>query len=150
MRIERANIHSEESEQVMAELWREVDELYGNDPPSSPALTGMDTARAAFIVAREAGEVIGCGAIRPFTDEVAEVKRMFVRREARRAGVARAIMHVLEQIARENDFSAVCLETGLRQPAAIRSYESLGYRRIAGFGDYKGDPLSVCFGKSLI
>jgi len=75
---------------------------------------------------------------------------MFVRREARRAGVARAIMHALEKIAREHGFSEIWLETGLRQAGAIRLYESLGYRRIAGFGDYKDDPLSVCYGKRLI
>ncbi|HEV8184586.1 MAG TPA: GNAT family N-acetyltransferase, partial [Chthoniobacterales bacterium] len=78
-----------------------------------------------------------------------EVKRVYVAPHARRTGVARAIMNVLEQLARETGFTGIWLETGLRQPAAIRLYESLGYTRIAGFGDYKDDPLSVCYGKQL-
>ncbi len=148
--IEPAEINSDSGRWLLTELWAEVDHIYGNDTPSDPELAGMDAAGAGFIIARDAGEAIGCGAIRPFTDTIAEVKRMYVVPSKRGRGIAREMMHFLEQRARENGFSAVCLETGLRQPAAIRLYESLGYRRIAGFGDYKDDPLSVCFGKSLI
>ena len=35
------------------------------------------------------------------------------------------------------------------RPAAIRLYENLGYERIASFGDYAKDPVSVCYGKRL-
>ena len=41
------------------------------------------------------------------------------------------------------------LETGDKQPEAIALYESSGYARIAGFGHYRGSPLSRCFGKRL-
>ena len=74
---------------------------------------------------------------------------MYVRPAARRTGVARAIMEALEQLARKAGFTEVWLETGLGQPAALRLYESLGYKRIAAFGDYRDDPVSICFGKSL-
>ena len=43
----------------------------------------------------------------------------------------------------------VRLETGTRQPEAIRLYESAGYQRIAPYGDFKDSPLSVCFEKSI-
>jgi len=147
VKIEPADIDSGESERLLAELWQEIDELYGNDASSTWHLVGMEQPGAAFVIARQDEKAIGCAALRPLTSTVAEVKRMFVRREARRAGVARAIMHALEKIAREHGFSEIWLETGLRQAGAIRLYESLGYRRIAGFGDYKDDPLSVCYGK---
>jgi putative acetyltransferase len=58
-------------------------------------------------------------------------------------------MCALEEIARGPGFSEIWLETALRQPGAIRWYESLGYTRIAAFGGYRDDPLSICFGKSL-
>ena len=35
------------------------------------------------------------------------------------------------------------------QPAAIRLYERLGFRRITPFGPYTDDPLSRCYEKSL-
>jgi len=133
----------------MAELGREVDQIYGNKESSLSALAGMDQPGAAFLLARVDGDAVGCGAIRPLTREIGEVKRMYVRRSARRTGAARAIMDALEQLARKAGFSEVWLETGLGQPAAMRLYESLGYKRIAAFGDYRDDPVSICFGKSL-
>lgn len=41
------------------------------------------------------------------------------------------------------------LETGTRQPEAIRLYETEGYQSIDCYGEYAGDPLSVCFEKRL-
>lgn len=150
LKIERVAISSPESAHLLAELSVEIDRLYGNETPSRPHGAGMDDERAAFVIAREDKTAVGCGAIRPLSAQTAEVKRMYVRPGARRKGIARQIMHALEEIGREKGFSAIRLETGLRQPGAIRLYESLGYTRIAGFGDYKADPLSVCYGKSLI
>lgn len=149
LRIERASVNAEESRCLVAELWAEVDRLYENHVPSRSELAGMNHPRAAFIIARLQGEPVGCGAIRPVTAAIAEVKRVYVQPPARRAGVAHALIYALEQLARDLGFSEIWLETGLRQPAAIRLYESLGYTRIAGFGDYKDDPLSVCYGLSL-
>jgi GNAT superfamily N-acetyltransferase len=145
--IERADGSSPESCELIAELWSELDDLYGNELASAPKLP--DATGTIFVIARQDDVAIGCGAIRPRTATIAEVKRVFVRQTSRGTGVARAIMHELEQLARAAGFNEICLETGLRQPAAIRLYESLGYTRIADFGDYKGDPLAVCYGKRL-
>jgi len=147
--IERASVDADVSKQLMAELWAEVDELYENDVPSRSELAGMDQPRAFFVIARDEGKPIGCGAIRPLRDDMAEVKRVYVRPHSRRTGAARAIMATLEQLARDAGFNEIWLETGQRQPAAIRLYESLGYTRIAAFGDYKDDPVSICYGKRL-
>ena len=147
--IEPAPVDAEESRPLIAELWAEIDQLYGNEVPTAPDLSGMRQTGAVFVLAREDGQAIGCAALRPLSRDVAEVKRMYVQPHARRAGVARAIMNALDQLAREAGFSEIWLETGLRQPAAIALYESLGYTRIAGFGDYKDEPTSVCYGKRL-
>ena len=84
----------------MAELWAEMDQLYGNEVPTGPELARMDEPGAVFVIASLNGEAVGCGALRPLAGEIAEVKRMFVRRPARRAGVAHAMMRELEQLAR--------------------------------------------------
>ena len=55
----------------------------------------------------------------------------------------------LERTARQAGAEAIVLETGLRQPEAIQLYSSSGYVPIAGFGFYKDEPLSRCFGKAL-
>lgn len=80
---------------------------------------------------------------------VAEVKRMFVDPSARGQGVAGQILATLEAIARQAGYRAVQLETGLRQPEAIRLYEKAGYHPIPNYGQYANEPLSVCFEKYL-
>ncbi|MDQ6624855.1 MAG: GNAT family N-acetyltransferase [Verrucomicrobiota bacterium] len=147
--VERFLVDSAEARELFTKMWAEVDEIYGNDAPSGVELPGMNVPRAVFVISRDGDETVGCGAIRPLNETVAEVKRIYVAPARRGQGIARQIMLTLEQRARENGFSETWLETGLRQPAAIRLYENLGYTRIAGFGDYKDDPLSVCYAKRL-
>ncbi|MEO5722190.1 MAG: GNAT family N-acetyltransferase [Chthoniobacterales bacterium] len=149
MKIEQAAFGADESRALIAELWREVDVIYGNREPTVPREDGLEADGAAFLIAREDGKGVGCVALRPLSGEIAEVKRMYVRPAARRAGVARLLMQRLEEVARAGGFREIWLETGLGQPAAIRLYESLGYERIASFGDYAHDPVSVCYGKRL-
>ena len=149
MKIERADIHSPESSRLIAELWREVDLIYHNREPTVPDVSGMDAPGAAFLIARDEGDEVGCVALRPLSAEIAEVKRMYVRPAARRTGVARSLMHESKKSRVRMASGEIWLETGLGQPAAIRLYESLGYARIASFGDYANDPVSVCYGKKL-
>lgn len=150
MKIETAPIDAEDSQQLIADMWREVDSIYGNREPTAPELGGMDAKGAVFLIARAEGRAVGCVALRPISAEIAEVKRMYVQPAARRGGVALKLMQRLEEIAREKGLREIRLETGLKQPAAIRLYEGLGYERIARFGDYAHDPLSVCYGKRLV
>ena len=102
-----------------------------------------------FIMARIDGAAVGCGALRRLAPDVGEVKRMFVLPDFRGRGVARRILEALESRARELHRDSVCLETGIGQPEAIGLYKSAGYREIAGFGEYAGNPFSVCFEKRL-
>jgi N-acetylglutamate synthase-like GNAT family acetyltransferase len=49
---------------------------------------------------------------------VAEVKRLWVRPDLRRAGVAAALMAEIENRARQSDYQRLYLETGWAQPEA--------------------------------
>ncbi|HMJ06517.1 MAG TPA: GNAT family N-acetyltransferase [Chthoniobacterales bacterium] len=149
MTIERAAVDSDESKRLVAELWAEVDRIYGNPDPTMPDSRGMDAPEAAFLIARDGARPIGCVGLRPIAADIAEVKRLYVQPGSRRAGVARRLMEALEAEARAAGFKEIWLETGLGQPAAITLYESLGYEKIASFGEYAHDPVSVCYGKRL-
>jgi GNAT superfamily N-acetyltransferase len=93
--------------------------------------------------------LVGCGAFRPFDGATVEIKRMFVHPAHRGRGVARAILAALEAEARRRGFTRAILETGNRQTEAIALYQACGYDRIEPFGQYVGDPKSLCFGKGL-
>ncbi len=106
--------------------------------------------RAAFVIGRVGGRPVGCGAIRPLEEDVAEVKRIFVQDDYRGRGYAKAIMRKLERFARKRGYTTLRLETGVRQPEAILLYEKLGYRRIPNYGKHAKSNMSVCFEKRLV
>jgi putative acetyltransferase len=81
-------------------------------------------------------------------DGSAEVKSMYVLPEARGRGVGRAVLAAIEDALRGR-VDVLRLETGTRQDAAIRLYESAGFRRHGPFGGYRDDPLSVFMEKPL-
>jgi putative acetyltransferase len=85
----------------------------------------------------------------PLDRATAEVRRIFVIPESRNHGVAGETLFFLEGIAREFGYQSLRLETGVRQPAAIRVYEKAGYARIPAYGIYRDNPLSVCFEKMI-
>ena len=84
-----------------------------------------------------------------FQDGDAEIKRMFVVREARGRGFARALLAELETSAAAAGRTRMVLETGLRQPEAIALYESCGYEPVTKFGYYRYEAESVHLGKAL-
>jgi GNAT superfamily N-acetyltransferase len=84
-----------------------------------------------------------------FEDGDAEIKRMFVVREARGRGFARAVLTELEASAAAAGRTRMVLETGLRQPEAIALYESCGYEPVTKFGYYRYEAESVHLGKAL-
>lgn len=99
------------------------------------------------VVAYETGEAVGCGAIKEYSECVAEVKRMFVKEEWRGRGIAKSVLSELENWAKELNFSECILETGWKQPEAIALYQKSGYERIPNYGQYEGVELSVMYAK---
>src|SRR5690606_15076637 len=90
-----------------------------------------------------------CGAVRLVEPRTAELKRMYVRPEARRSGTGAALLAALEDRARRLGANRLVLETGPRQHAALRLYERAGFVVIDSFGEYVDAPLSVCLAKPL-
>jgi GNAT superfamily N-acetyltransferase len=62
---------------------------------------------------------------------------------------ARRLPSALEDLAREQGYRRVILETGLVQPEAIALYASAGYLSVDGFGHYRDAPLSRSLAKDL-
>ena len=148
---------------LVSALMADLDERYAADGPGdgdAPDVAERFRVRVeqvtppqgVFLVARLAGEPVGCGAVRSVIDgppRVAEIKRMFTAPAVRGRGISRALLGRLEVEAAALGYRRLHLETGLRQPEAIRLYESAGYQPIPAYGQYAGDDLSRCFGKDL-
>ena len=101
------------------------------------------------IVAYENDKPISCGAIREYSLTIMEVKRMYTLPGHRGKGLATKVLNELEKWVSELTFQKCILETGWRQPDAIRLYEKNGYSRIPNYGKYAGIANSVCFEKEI-
>jgi GNAT superfamily N-acetyltransferase len=101
------------------------------------------------IMAYEDSTPVGCGAIKEYSQDTMEVKRMYVPLNKRAQGIATIILKELEAWALELNFTKCILETGEKQPEAVRLYEKNDYKRIPNFGQYENAENSICFEKKL-
>lgn len=139
-----------ESRRLLLDLDEYLNSLYRPeenflDLPAEDVVGG----RGTFVVAREDGVAVGCGAIRRISSTTGEVKRMFVAPPARGRGVGGRILAALEAWAASAGMTRLMLEAGDRQSAAIRFYERTGFVAIPCFGEYADAALSRCFEKVL-
>jgi len=116
---------------------------------SEPGIKPNADSVTVFLIAYVDGVPAGCGGLHQLDNEDFEVKRMYVTPAQRGTGIAIAVLKGLEEWARAQDAQQLVLETGTAQPDAMRFYEREGYSRIENFGAYAGEPLSVCYAKTL-
>jgi len=128
-------------------LSAELGQRYGEDGSGHFQPEDVCVPGGAFVIARLDGVPVGCGALRPMSPEIGEIKRMYVEPPYRGKGIARRILVDLERRAAAFGYVSVRLETGTLQREALRLYESSGYHRIECYGYHKDDPRSLCFEK---
>jgi GNAT superfamily N-acetyltransferase len=137
-----------ESQQLLTELNADLVRRYRGD--GHPTVRPSPLEVASFLVARDAGgRAVGCVALRRRDDDSFEIKRMYVRPEARGGRLGDRLLAEVEQRARALGARRVKLETGLAQPEAMAVYERHGYYPIEPFGDYADSPLSRCYAREL-
>jgi len=86
--------------------------------PSGDLLIGLDGDRA-----------VGCVGVRKLDDDVCEMKRLFVRTEARGTGLGKKLAHEIIVVAQKIGYSLMRLDTLDRLTEAMHLYELLGFRR---------------------
>ena len=108
----------------------------------------VDTIKQV-IIAFDNNKPISCGALKEFDQNTMEIKRMYTSPKSRGKGTASIILSELEKWAKELSFTKCILETGLKQPEAIRLYEKNNYKLIPNYGQYSGIENSRCFEKLI-
>jgi GNAT superfamily N-acetyltransferase len=132
---------------------QEYVEIYGgpDDAPVQPDEFAPPNGR--FLVGYAGTDAnagpVAMGGLRRIDATTVEIKRMYVVPEHRGRGYARTILRCLEDVARSLGATRVILETGMKQPEAMRLYETSGYERIEGFGHYTCNENSISYGKRL-
>ena len=145
----RTNSDNRDFIQLVKHLDAELAERDGKDHSFYAQFNKIDKIKHV-VVAYEDDEPVACGAIKEYALGIMEVKRMYTSPESRGKGIASSVLGELETWASELSYEKCILETGKKQPEAIRLYEKNGYRVIPNYGQYAGIENSVCFEKQLV
>lgn len=144
----RTNSENKDFQKLVAELDVELKIRDGADHSFYAQFNRIDSIKHV-IVAYEDETPVGCGAIKEQSKEIMEIKRMFVPVNRRGLGIASRVLKELEDWARELNYIKCILETGEKQPEAIKLYEKNDYKVIPNFGQYENISNSLCFEKIL-
>jgi len=146
--IKRTTSDDTNFQELVKLLDLELQERDGEEHLFYAALNKTNTLNYV-IVAYDQDKPIGCGALRAYSKDTMEVKRMFVPLQKRGQGIASTILKALETWCKELGIKKCVLETGKNQPEAIALYKKNHYNIIPNFGKYEGVENSVCFEKEL-
>src|SRR5580658_6313219 len=126
---------TDEVRDLIGELDRTLASEYRPEQRHGLRVEAIFQPHMRFFIARGDGVALGCGGIALFP-AFGEVKRMYVRDNARGRGIAQALLTRIELEARNNGLDVLRLETGVRQLAAMRLYERAGFLPCDAFGEY--------------
>ena len=129
-------------------------DLYSRYPEPDALVFSLETADildgvGALLMAELDGEPVGCGAFRVMDDVPgsAEIKRMYVTLAGRGKKIGPALLAELERMAADLGVRRFALETGPRQPEAMRIFETAGYVVCEPWGQFVGKDFSICMEK---
>jgi GNAT superfamily N-acetyltransferase len=92
---------------------------------------------------------VACAALRPFSSDTAELKRMFVLPAWRNKGIGNTLLGKCEELARHHNYRFLVLETNILLPDARSLYEKNGYVKRASYGPFAILQETLCMQKSL-
>jgi len=148
IQIIRTNSENKDFIELVKHLDIELAERDGEDHPYYAQFNKIDKIKFV-VIAYENEKPVGCGAIKQYEPRTMEIKRMYVLPENRGRGIANKILSELETWTTELSFKKCILETGKKQPEAIRLYKKNGYILIRNYGQYAQVENSVCFEKEM-
>lgn len=140
---------TEDAVALITELEAHLDPLYPRESRHGYSVEKLLREGVSFFIIRDNGTPIGCGGVQFFGTEYGEIKRMYIRPRFRGRGFAKLMLDHLSEYSRSKGINVLRLETGIHQHDAIALYERAGFRAILPFGEYKPDPLSRFYEKTL-
>jgi ribosomal protein S18 acetylase RimI-like enzyme len=101
-----------------------IDEYVQN---SLPMLESMIPPESIIYLVSFKDETVGMGGLRKLTEDVVEVKRMYVKPEFRGKGLGKSLLEKLLETAKNCGYSKIRLDTGVFMEAAQKVYRSAGF-----------------------
>jgi putative acetyltransferase len=149
MKLTRTNSNNPDFKKLVSDLDEDLRSRYAELQNTYDRYNKVPDLQTV-VIAYEHDIPVGCGCFKAFTENAAEIKRMFVTPLKRGTGIASFILKELENWAKELGYTEVVLETGNKQHEAIRFYQREGYTVTGNYGQYIGMETSICMKRHLI
>lgn len=150
--IKMDTLLTDEKDERFLELVRELDRGYyeriGDELSKYDSYNEFKEPHIV-ILAFDDDTAVACASYREFDDDSVEFKRVFVKKEYRKRGIAHDIITDLEKLVIENSFRYSYIVTGKNNKASIKLYEKLNYELIDNFGQFKDDDTVICMKKEF-
>lgn len=101
------------------------------------------------IIAVENNIPIGCIALRPFSADAAEIKRMYVIPQKRATGIGKILLEKCLSLAKKSGYLYAVLETNEKLPIAKCLYINAGFTKMPSYGPYAALEETLCMKKKL-
>jgi putative acetyltransferase len=152
MKIRKAEIHEIH---VIRELFEEyakeldVDLCFQNFSKELDELPGIYSEPDGCILTLENQEhIIGIVALKKLEDGVCEMKRLYLKPEARKNGYGRKLADALINEARSKGYKFMKLDTIQRLKVAVQMYKAMGFEETSAY-NYNPDATVMYFQKEL-
>lgn len=146
--LKRVTSNNADFQELVHELDSALARINGEDNDFFAKYNKIDALN--HVVVLYVNEVaVGCGALNPYSTNVMEVKRMFIRPTHRGKGLSKKILQYLLSWAKELGKDKCILETGEQMTEAIGLYKSFEFQIIPNYGQYADIESSICFEKVL-
>lgn len=145
-------IFTDEKDEMFLKLVNELDrgyyDLIGDELSKYDSYNEFNDPHVV-ILAFDNDIAVACASYRAFDKDSVEFKRVYVKKEYRKKGIAYNIITELEKIVIENRFRYSYIITGKNNYAAVKLYEKLNYKLIDNFGQFRNDDAVICMKKEL-
>jgi ribosomal protein S18 acetylase RimI-like enzyme len=92
--------------------------------------------RGRILLARHDGRPVGCVCLKPHDESLCELKRLYVRPEARGRAIGSKLVAGLLEEARSIGYRRIVLDSHASMTAAHALYDAAGFRRVAAPAGY--------------
>lgn len=147
--IERTNSDNVDFQHLVLDLDKDLAIKNGETNAFFAQYNKIDKIKHVVLAYDSSGVAVGCGAMKEYSKDMMEIKRMFVPTDKRGNGIAGKILAELQHWAKELGYKKCVLETGDKMVEAIGLYTKHNFKRIPNYAQYAGIADSICFEKEM-